>query len=1252
MSRSSNNDLLTVGQTFKTVAEEFKIIRKVGRGATGEVYEAQSRDGKRTVAIKVMRPTDMQLARKLFIGEGLILARMRSVEKKAGDGFFVTPEYLDAEEKTDIPYLVEEFMTGRSFPDLLSSGHLSEETVVAIGVQFFRTLHLLSKELKKNYIDLKLENLWWDQEKKTLKITDWGTLEDANPNGQSRDILRASLYIYRLATGRPITERRGILNQAVDAYPEWEQLSWGLQEIMRRLLHPSPSARVGDDLLSLDSAEKIAQAFRNLDEYWKEPADELIEDIRRSVDAAQKSNPDKEIDQQTLHYRLARTALEVASKRGIPTREYDDRLRSIIIAESDYFTRARNLYEGTSYAPARKLFQIGSKLLSSSKLRRWAWLAYAGELAREENYRKVKASVEHAVELMEQGQYPDASTNLEGVLKSFQSEALQTLWQECQVLNLVQQAVFAQRDGEYESAEHAYRRAHEIWIKTNDHDKWKDLVGDLLRQADVVRRQGEDRKKAKELLELVEAATDLPTILDRLGEVFWQVSNPGSDAYEIAFKLADGRFNNGLLEDAARILWVAGRAPSVPPDFSDWYCPEEIRIAMDPEKGRLYNVLAYVPLIRREKNSLTFNITIGLLKKSFIRPDDFIGLYRVEMIADLALALDADHVKMKEQAQAWREEITKVDKEKVNRLIAKASSLMYVDAPGALQNLSVSQAFSHLGNRLLGIEQALELLDQAARLVEREDESEKSRIEDLKQRGAVMKNELNRLSSENKVQIEKVILELKTKADDILSQLEQLEKVFPILSKVGLPSRISDNMSEFQVERLGEVYDLCTQVLDLDTENQWALQTQQKVKGKIQGFGDFAVFAIVSQKNVVDAAVDALLREAGDFYQKGRVWEAARSLRKVEALDPQASSQRPFMELKAKTTVLLGVMYWEQENKGKLEAGEFEPQLLKSIAAHFSTDIPPQFRRDSVLQKYLIATRKGLIDQLTKINPTNSPSEYANAIRNLLWTDNLYRRGLIWQQNRVIGQKDGKWNSAKFVESLLRAYKKGDFGRQVEKLLAALPIFQDPEASSAKITSDLVAQKVQELFRSKVPPPPIPATSQGGRLKWVAGVETVILVLGIVAIAALFVVPNLGTRIIVPLFPVPTVLTNEVVTEVPTEIATAVPTEIATEAPTEIATEVSTETPVPLIPNYCIKPSGKIRAQPQIVDTPTSNVVFTASDSSICLYFDASLTANGYPWYRIADGQKIGDLDVSGYWIGNPAQWLTNWVLPTVTPTP
>jgi len=1029
------------------------------------------------------------------------------------------------------------------------------------------------------------------------------------------------LYIYRLATGRPITESRRILNQAVGAYPEWKEISWGLQEILRRLLHPNPSARVGDELLSLDSAEKIAQEFRNLDEYWKETPDELIADIRRSVDAAQKANPEKEIEDQTRHYRLARTALEIASKRGIQIKEYDERLQRTVVEESDYYTRARNLYEGTSYAPARKLFQIGARLLSSSKLRRWAWLAYAGELAREKNYSGVKDLAEQAVELMEQEQFQDAGVSLDTAMKTLPSEALRTLREECEALNLVQQAIIAQRDGEYKSAEGAYRSAHGIWIKTDDHDEWKDKVGDLLGQAGIVHRQGENQEKVNASLKKIEMATELTIILDELQKAL-ELDLGNQAVYALADKLAGERFNSGLLEDAAQILWGCGIAPAAPPEALDWRYPDEIRLALSTLR-QLDSELPYVPLIRHDKNALPYKLAVKLFEKNFIRPADMIGLERVERIAELMSALDAAlGEKMKEKIQVWREEMDKADKEKVNRLIANASSLMFTDARGALQNLPMPQVFARLQNRLGDIEDALEFLDQASCLAGSEDKALKSKIEELRQRGVAMKNEFSQSLSENQKQKEEAIAVLKGKAEEIWAQWEQLNDVFPKLA--GMPAQVSDSVSGLQAERLGKINELCAQILDLESENRWALQTQQKVNGLIQGLGDYAALAVVSQKNVINAAVDVLLHEADDFYKDGKTLDAARSLRKVEALNTQdASLQKRFTELRAKVTALMGITYWEQENKTKLEEGEFDLQLLERIATHFSPEIPPQFRGNSASLEYLFAARQKLFTQLLKINPVNNSPEFAETLRNLVWTDNLYRRGMAWQKRQIVDQKTEKWNSAKFARNVLRAYKKGNLSQEMEKLLVGLLVFADPESRSAQLIPE-VTHLIPEIFKPK---------PQHAWPKWALAGGS-LAVIGILAMLAIWNGDVLAS--IIGMTP-PTATVAPVVVVVPTETPT--PILIPTYTPT--STEAPTITPVEVlaVPN-CITANGKIRSNADAA----AQLVFTMT-KAVCLLFDGSASDGDFTFYRIAAGQKIGEWDAGGCWVG------TNF-LTTKDPTP
>jgi len=263
------------------------------------------------------------------------------------------------------------------------------------------------------------------------------------------------------------------------------------------------------------------------------------------------------------------------------------------------------------------------------------------------------------------------------------------------------------------------------------------------------------------------------------------------------------------------------------------------------------------------------------------------------------------------------------------------------------------------------------------------------------------------------------------------------------------------------------------------------------------------------------------------------------------------------------------------------------------------------------------------LGQLLKINPVNFTSEFAEILRNLVWTDNLYRRGMAWQKRQIVDQKTEKWNSAKFARNVLRAYKKGNLSQEMEKLLVGLLVFADPESRSAQLIPE-VTHLIPEIFKPK---------PQHAWPKWALAGGS-LAVIGILAMLAIWNGDVLAS--IIGMTP-PTATVAPVVVVVPTETPT--PILIPTYTPT--STEAPTITPVEVlaVPN-CITANGKIRSNADAA----AQLVFTMT-KAVCLLFDGSASDGDFTFYRIAAGQKIGEWDAGGCWVG------TNF-LTTKDPTP
>ncbi|MBY0552180.1 MAG: serine/threonine protein kinase [Candidatus Obscuribacterales bacterium] len=141
---------LVLNSLFET---RFRIVRKLGEGGFGEVYEAVDEPLARSVAIKILKPSSMTNAesRRRFLREGKILSKLRAKDlvqlfsvNMSEDGFL---------------YMVMELISGRTLREKLNeSPKLPEEEVLNLATA---TVHALSVLAGANIIhrDLKPDNI-------------------------------------------------------------------------------------------------------------------------------------------------------------------------------------------------------------------------------------------------------------------------------------------------------------------------------------------------------------------------------------------------------------------------------------------------------------------------------------------------------------------------------------------------------------------------------------------------------------------------------------------------------------------------------------------------------------------------------------------------------------------------------------------------------------------------------------------------------------------------------------------------------------------------------------------------------------------------------------------------------------------------------------------------------------------------------------------------------------------------------------
>jgi serine/threonine-protein kinase len=189
-----NDDLLG-----KVLDKKYKLVRLIGEGGMGTVYEAKHLQIKRRLAVKLLHPYHAA-------SEKLTTRFQREAQAAASIGHENIVEMTDMGETPDgVPYLVMEYLDGQSVKDLLDKeGPLPANRAAYIMVQ---TLSALQAAHKAGIIhrDLKPENIYLIEkagEADFVKLVDFGiskfrTLEAESVSGltQAGSVLGTPHYM-------------------------------------------------------------------------------------------------------------------------------------------------------------------------------------------------------------------------------------------------------------------------------------------------------------------------------------------------------------------------------------------------------------------------------------------------------------------------------------------------------------------------------------------------------------------------------------------------------------------------------------------------------------------------------------------------------------------------------------------------------------------------------------------------------------------------------------------------------------------------------------------------------------------------------------------------------------------------------------------------------------------------------------------------------------------------------------------------
>jgi tetratricopeptide (TPR) repeat protein len=256
-----------------TVIGRFEIIRELGRGGFGVVYEAKDRDLGRQVAVKVVRPG------RITEEEGKVSREAEAIARLAHPNLITLHEVGRSEHG---PFLVFELLRGKTLDLKIEEGPLPVQEAVHIAAEVARGLAHAHAE-GVIHRDLKPANVFVTN-KGQVKILDFGMAHafgrrrlsggtpaymapeqwEDDPEDERTDVFALGVMLYRMLTGEyPFPEGKGkwsseavtIRKLDVPGAPD-------LAELVQKMLDRTPKGRPRDGAAVLAALTPIEERLR------------------------------------------------------------------------------------------------------------------------------------------------------------------------------------------------------------------------------------------------------------------------------------------------------------------------------------------------------------------------------------------------------------------------------------------------------------------------------------------------------------------------------------------------------------------------------------------------------------------------------------------------------------------------------------------------------------------------------------------------------------------------------------------------------------------------------------------------------------------------------------------------------------------------------------------------------------------------------------------------------------------------------
>ena len=166
---------VTPSEDFLGTLGDYTLIRLIGAGSTGVVFQAIDETLERTVALKVLRPSLGEISRNRFLIEAKLAASIEHIN-------VVTIFQVGQVDR--LAYMTMPWIPGQTLEYLLASGkQLDDDQIIEITCQVAAGLDAAHQK-QLVHRDIKPANLWICEDDQRLKILDFGLarISDDNPN--------------------------------------------------------------------------------------------------------------------------------------------------------------------------------------------------------------------------------------------------------------------------------------------------------------------------------------------------------------------------------------------------------------------------------------------------------------------------------------------------------------------------------------------------------------------------------------------------------------------------------------------------------------------------------------------------------------------------------------------------------------------------------------------------------------------------------------------------------------------------------------------------------------------------------------------------------------------------------------------------------------------------------------------------------------------------------------------------------------